>query len=124
MKTNPVREAGIVWEELEGEALLVNPETKSSWRLNATATQIWRHCTGAHGLTELARAIARKTGAEVRRVASEVAAFCSRLEAAGLLRAGVASAGNAPMAFAGLSSYISPSMLSRSLAGRGGRRPT
>src|SRR6185295_14312035 len=122
MKTNPVREAGIVWEELEGEALLVNPETKSSWRLNATATQIWRHCTGAHGLTELARAIARKTGAEVRKVEEEVAALCRRLEGAGLLRAATATSGSAPMAFTGLTSYISPSVASRSLTGRGGRR--
>ena len=122
MAKNLVRHEDVIWEELDGEALLVNPETKSSWRLNSTATLIWRHCTGAHGIMELARAIARKTGAELRRVEREVAAFCGELQQKGLLQTG-AGLGSAPMAFSGLGSYTTPSMLSRSLAG-GRRRPT
>jgi hypothetical protein len=125
MAKNPVRENGVVWEELDGEALVVNPATKSSWLLNPTATLIWRHCTGAHGLTELARALARTTGAEARKVEREAVAFCRRLQQAGLLRSSEAAAyGTAPMAFAGLNSYSAPDMLSRGLTAGSRRRPT
>lgn len=125
MANNPVRESGVVWEELDGEALLVNPATKSSWLLNPTATLIWRHCTGAHGLAELARALARTTGAEVRKVEREVAAFCRRLQQAGLLHAAAAPAGGgSTVAFSGLGGYTAPAMLSRALTAGSRRRPT
>ncbi|HLX64868.1 MAG TPA: PqqD family protein [Planctomycetota bacterium] len=127
MEKKLVRTNGVVWEEVDGQALVVDTKANRSWLLNSTATLIWRHCDGARSLVDLAAALARKSGAEARRIEREVMEFCGGLERAGLLAAKrpAEALTAAPMAFAGLSgSYSPPAMLSRSLASGPRKRPS
>src|SRR5437764_248486 len=57
----------VVWEELDGGLLLVDPSTGARWLLNAAAGAVWKLCDGT-------------------RMACESAAFCASLAGAGLLK--------------------------------------
>lgn len=121
MTTRWKKADSVVWEELGDEALLVEPGKSHTWRLNRAAAFLWKHCDGTISLREIARALSNGVRAEARRIEADLAAFCARLETAGLLRASVAGAG-APQAlyFSGL--YAPPSLTTRH-AGSSRRRP-
>ncbi len=118
------RSCGIAWEELDNEALVVSPKTRTSWRLSPTATFIWKHCNGSTGLRELAEVLSRKSGGGIRKIESELLAFCRTLEQAGLLKSEMQPAmiASSVAGFTGL--YAVPSMVSRSLDGGPRRRPS
>lgn len=124
MLTRWTRSCGIAWEELDNEALLVNPEARTSWRLNPTATFIWKHCNGSVGLAELAAALSRKSGEGIRKIESELLEFCRTLEQAGLLKSEMrpALAASNVAGFTGL--YAVPSMVGRSLGANPRGRPS
>ncbi len=116
------RTSGIVWEEMDSEVVVVDPISRTSWSLNATAAFIWKHCNGV-AVADLARALGKRSGDELRAIERELLEFCSRLETAGLLT-GVSApqAGFAPAAVVGFEGlYSAPSFLTRSMAAR--RRP-
>ena len=68
MATLWARSEELVWEELDGEAVLVQPRTGRTWRLNAAAAALWRACDGT-----------------TQQLSAECMAFCRRLELEGLL---------------------------------------
>jgi hypothetical protein len=86
MTTQWIRTNEVVWEVLNGEALLVNPATDRRWSLNATAAEVWNACDGTRGLRELTQAFAVASGRNVRVVKREIASFCESLNKLGLLR--------------------------------------
>lgn len=101
------RARDIVWEELDGEAVLVSPVTSKTWVLNATASAIWKYCDGQTSIDALAAAFAQAGRLEVAKVKTELLAFCRQLEAQGMLRASSSPIGiGAACAFAG--SYVPP----------------
>src|SRR5438067_618697 len=96
MGTNWKRAKEVVWEELDGEALLVNPKSGASWSLNATASMIWKLCDGTRGLGELASSLAKASGRSASQARREVAEFCERIAATGLLSLGLRPAESEP----------------------------
>ncbi len=76
MNQNWARSEQIIWEELDGAALLVNPATGARWTLNATAAALWKLCDGRTS-AEIARLLARSR--------EEIAEFCAKFETLGLL---------------------------------------
>jgi hypothetical protein len=68
MSTTWKRAEEIVWEELDGGALLVHPASGRRWKLNGAAAAVWRHCDG------------------LQKFCCEFEAFCNQLSAIGLLR--------------------------------------
>jgi len=64
----PVRMDTVNVHELDGEALIFDPGTGDTHRLNETALLIWNCCDGTHDVTEIARALA-----EVYEVSAEEA---------------------------------------------------
>jgi len=88
MNTKWVRSTGVVWEELDGETVVVNPATGARWSLDAAATRIWKTCDGALGLRELAHDVA---------ALSEITALCNALGRIGLLTQGGATEGTVCM---------------------------
>ncbi|MBI4718595.1 MAG: HPr-rel-A system PqqD family peptide chaperone [Planctomycetes bacterium] len=54
----PRRRDGVIGHELDGEALLYDPVTADTHRLNATAFFIWNACDGRHDRRAIARHIA------------------------------------------------------------------
>lgn len=110
MASQWVRSGDVVWEELDGEAVLVSTSAQKTWVLNATASLIWKCCDGQISLEAVARRLARAGGREAGRVKRELQAFCQILEQKGLLSTARAAMGSmtgerlpAELCFAGLS---------------------
>ena len=86
-----VRSKNVVWDEIDGEAVLVSTSEQKTWVLNATASIIWKCCDGTISIEALARRIASECGREASRVKAELASFCREMEQRGLLMGGRAS---------------------------------
>jgi hypothetical protein len=84
MTTQWIRSNDVVWEELDGEALLVSPSAGRRWTLNATATGIWKLCDGHLDLSGLAQRFSKVSR-------HEIAEFCALFGELGLLRESGAS---------------------------------
>lgn len=86
MSRHWIRSSDIVWEELDGEAVLVSPSAKRTWVLNPTASALWKSCDGCTPLESIARNLARAGRHELSKVKAELTAFCKMLEENGMLR--------------------------------------
>jgi methyltransferase-like protein len=51
------RNTQVLWRELEGEAVLLNPKVGCSYNLNAVGTFIWKMLDGNHTSEHIATAI-------------------------------------------------------------------
>ena len=74
---NWTRAENVIWEELDGSALLVNPGTGKRWSLNATAAALWKLCDGRLSLAEISASLSRPL--------DEIAAFCREFAKLGML---------------------------------------
>lgn len=87
-----VRSDDIVWEDLDGQTLLVQPATGKRLVLNATASKVWQLCDGRCSLSELVNEFATIRNSSLNGLQRELAAFCEELAAMGLLiRGGTSS---------------------------------
>ena len=87
MSSQWVRSENVVWQEFDGEAVIVSTTAQKTWVLNASASQIWKCCDGRITLDGLASRLAKAGGREVSRVKGELLAFFRMLEGKGLIRA-------------------------------------
>ncbi|MCY3021777.1 MAG: PqqD family protein [Planctomycetota bacterium] len=81
------RATDVVWEEFDGEAVLVSSSAKGTWVLNPTACFVWKNFDGRTTLEAIVRHLAAAAGLEPSRVKQEVLAFCAELEREGLVSA-------------------------------------
>lgn len=51
------RNSSVLWRELSGEAVLLDPKAGCSYNLNAVGTLIWKMLDGTHTTEEIAEAI-------------------------------------------------------------------
>ena len=84
MATQWIKADAAIWEELNGEVVVVEPRSGRTWLLNTAAAQIWQACDG-----------------RLRRFDAESAAFCRQLASAGLVAATETTSGRA-LCFSGL----------------------
>jgi hypothetical protein len=82
MDTKWIRAREIVWEELDGAALLVHSDNGACWSLNATAAALWKLCDGSRSPRELAAAL----GSSASHARTEIAEFCQTFATLGLLQ--------------------------------------
>jgi hypothetical protein len=111
MKAKWVRSSDVVWEEIDGEAVIVKPSTKRTWVFNTTAAYIWKYCDGHGNLDDVARQLASSCGRELRQIRTEIKEFCQQLEEIGLIvenSAPVDAVSTGNVTFRG--SYFSPSI--------------
>ena len=85
MATKWTRNTEVIWEELNGEALVVSPTTGQRWSFNATAAGIWKMCDGCTSLLRLSKAFAQASGRGLAQSREEIREFCAALSNAGLL---------------------------------------
>jgi|GEM_PF-599468 len=122
-----VRSNEVVWEEMNGEAVLVSPSTGARWSLNATASRVWTFCDGQFGVTEIATALAAASGRNLRETKRELTAFCAEFVALGLLQPAVETrVAGASVSGAAFMSGLStpPSFRSMGLGSGPRRRPS
>jgi len=84
------RSENVVWEELDGCALLVDVKSGARWRLNAAASRAWKLCDGTRTLSEISKAL--------RQSHASLADLCYQFTALGLLRVEAIPAGAMTMA--------------------------
>ena len=83
-KRNLIRSQDVLWEELDGEAVLVSTRLNRAWHLNAVGTYIWKHMDGATSYEAIVNGLCRGK-VELGRIKHDVMAFCAELEREGLL---------------------------------------
>jgi hypothetical protein len=75
----------VIWEELDGGALLIDAKTGARWSLNATAAALWNWCDGNNTLNDLAARLAQSSRRTLREARADVRAFRASFAAQSLL---------------------------------------
>ncbi len=81
----PCRRGGLVVHELDGEALMFNPTSSDTHRLNETAWFIWRRCDGLHGSQCIAEELAKAYDISTDGALEHVARLIDEFDSHGLL---------------------------------------
>jgi len=81
-----IRSSEIVWQELDGQALLVHARTGARWTLNAAALAVWKLCDGSRTVESLAKALAASTRRSLGECREELDRFAQALSGTGLLQ--------------------------------------
>jgi len=88
----------VIWEELDGGALLIDTKSGTRWTLSAAAAAAWKLCDGQRTLAEMTRLLRQRQG--------DIADFCRQFGALGLLKtqsvvrtAAFRSADSSPLSF-------------------------
>jgi len=68
----------VIWEELNGSALLIDTKCGTRWTLSAAATAAWKLCDGKRTLTDMSRSLRQHRAAIID--------FCQQFETLGLLQ--------------------------------------
>lgn len=77
----------VVFTQLDdGEAVLLNLQTKQYYTLNETGTQIWDHFKAHRNLDEIAAALTETFDVEPEAAKQHVTAFLEELHREGLVR--------------------------------------
>ncbi|HLX64541.1 MAG TPA: PqqD family protein [Planctomycetota bacterium] len=114
----------VVWEELDGQTLLIDSRDDSAWLLNESAAQIWMRCE-AESVEQIARQLARATRERLAQIEEDVCGFIDALRARGWVRrAQTAGEGMAAEELAFESNYSAPRLKLFSLASGPRRRPS
>jgi Coenzyme PQQ synthesis protein D (PqqD) len=81
----PARKPDVEWVELEGEAVLYDPEVSMLQRLNRGAAAVWAACDGIDSSDEIARAIAGAHAGSPEEITRDVPAVINRFRRLGLV---------------------------------------
>lgn len=79
------RNIAILWRELDGEAVLLNPEAGSSYSLNRVGTSIWKMLDGKHTSDDIATAICQLYEVEHEQALQDVERLLADLRSNNLL---------------------------------------
>jgi PqqD family protein of HPr-rel-A system len=82
---HPIARSDVRVEELDDELVLYDPRNGRAYVLNSTAALIWQLCDGSLSRQALADEIKQEFGLEDADVLTDVEAYLSQLEGAGLL---------------------------------------
>ena len=104
MATKWTKAQNVIWEELDGGALLIDAKTGARWTLNATAAALWRWCDGHHTLNDVAAKLSHASRRTLSEARADVSEFCARFAAQNLLAAATSLTSALPqtMPFSGL----------------------
>ncbi len=85
----PMRKPGVAHQVLDGEAVLFDPESGRTHRMNETALSIWRACDGTATSRQLAERFTRNYEVSFEAAIDDVEQAVAALVRADLLTAGV-----------------------------------
>lgn len=83
LKTAP----GVVWQEVRGETVIVNPGRQQAWVLDRTATRLWKLLTGQVRMDAVLRVLSKEFGLPIPELRLEVERFQSQMAGVGLIEA-------------------------------------
>jgi hypothetical protein len=84
-----LRNTTVLWRELDGEAILLNPKEGCSYNLNNVGTLIWKMLDGEHTPDEIARAVCELFDVEYAQALHDVERLLAELCDNNLLSDGV-----------------------------------
>jgi len=84
-RSGPTRRRDLTVYELDGEALIFDPRTSDTHRLNATAWFIWRKCDGRRDASTIADALTSNYEVDVDAAREHVARILGEFQTHGLV---------------------------------------
>lgn len=90
-RVKPCRRDSIMARDLDGEAILYNPDTKHVHILNKAALLVWQLCDGRHSISDMVAAIAEMysfSPGEGIRVEQDIQGIIDDFAAQGMIGAG------------------------------------
>lgn len=82
----------VLWRELDGEAILLDPQEGCSYNLNRVGTTIWKLLDGTHTLEDIAAALCEAYEVDYSQALHDVAQLVEELHAQKLLSESIAPA--------------------------------
>lgn len=79
------RNKSVLWRELAGEAVLLDPVAGCSYNLNWTGTLIWKLLDGQHSMQDIVATLSDTYQTEYERVAKDVAHMLEEMRQNNLL---------------------------------------
>lgn len=79
------RNPNLAWREIDGEVVIISPEDSQVHELNETASLIWKHADGAHGLEEITARVAEVYDVAPEAARTDVAEMIAQLDEKRLL---------------------------------------
>ncbi|HEY6539358.1 MAG TPA: PqqD family protein [Ktedonobacteraceae bacterium] len=67
-----VRNPSVLWRELDGEAILLDPQAGCSYNLNPVGTSIWKLLDGQHSAEDIVAAICEAYEVEPEQAGQDV----------------------------------------------------
>jgi hypothetical protein len=67
-----VRNASVLWRELDGEAILLDPQAGCSYNLNPVGTLVWTFLDGQHNTEDIVAAICKAYEVEPEQASQDV----------------------------------------------------
>lgn len=84
----PVAALRTAWQEVDGEAVVIDLDTRKVLGLNATASLVWTSMDGRRTVEELCGVVAQSFGVPVDAARRDVVAFLDQMVARGLVELG------------------------------------
>jgi Coenzyme PQQ synthesis protein D (PqqD) len=81
----PERNPNLAWREIDGEVVIISPEDSQVHELNETASLIWKHADGTHGLEEITAQVAAVYDVAPEAARTDVAELIAQLDEKRLL---------------------------------------
>jgi coenzyme PQQ synthesis protein D (PqqD) len=87
--TAPRRAAGVTYEVIDGQAVVIDPEGRELVTLNQVGTQIWEHLDGRRDVGQLVDELLDNfDGVSREQFQADVVTYLDELRAAGILEPG------------------------------------
>lgn len=81
----PERNPSLAWREIDGEIVIISPEDSQVHELNETASLIWKHADGAHGIEEITARVSAVYDVPPEAARKDVAELIAQLDEKRLL---------------------------------------
>ncbi len=85
----PLRNKAVLWRELDGEAILLDPKQGCSYNLNQVGTLVWKMLDGQHTTTDIVKAICEAYDVDPERALQDLELLLDDLQSNNLLSSAV-----------------------------------
>ena len=84
-----LRKTNVLWRELDGEAILLDPKQGCTYHLNNVGTLIWKMLDGQHTADDIAKAVCESYEVEYEQALQDIERLLNELRSNNLLNESV-----------------------------------
>ena len=85
MKRIPVRDEDIVWRNLDGEAVLLNPQSGKYYGMNTVGCSFWEKIDGTRTLSDIVDLLLEEYDVERETLVSDINELAANLEKSNII---------------------------------------